>query len=131
MYGLGYILTKYFVPLNNDPEFLFLFIMEKILRVVKLWGPCVILLVEVFFLREKFQTLYSPSAVFPFLPKAYGGVIIVNLVLTSILMLVLGFKVGKARSYFLEKAKKNGEDKDAEARYSLPKLYAGTYALLI
>ena len=55
-------------------------------------------------------------------PRAFGLVLIVNVFLTGFFMIGLGMKVGKSRSLFREKAKKDGE-KDAEARYSLPNMY--------
>uniref|UniRef100_A0A7S4JHF1 Glutathione transferase n=1 Tax=Odontella aurita TaxID=265563 RepID=A0A7S4JHF1_9STRA len=58
------------------------------------------------------------------LPKLYGGVIAVNVVYSTFTMLSLGFRVGKARREAIEKAKKDGNDPDAEARYSLPKMQA-------
>jgi len=53
----------------------------------------------------------------------YGGVVLVNVVGTSLMMLHLGTIPGMSRQAFIEKAKQAG-DKDAEARYSFPKLYA-------
>lgn len=55
-------------------------------------------------------------------PRSFGFVLIVNIFATGFFMIGLGMKVGKARSIFREKAKKDGE-KDAEARYSLPNMY--------
>lgn len=55
-------------------------------------------------------------------PRSFGLVIIVNVVASGFFMVGLGMKVGKARSMFCEKAKKDGE-KDCEARYSLPNMY--------
>ena len=81
------------------------------------------LAVEHFVLRHKFPLAYQISNVFSELPKAYGAVIIVNVILSSFLMIFLGIKVGKARTFFKEKAAKDG-DKDAEARFSYPKMYA-------
>jgi len=51
------------------------------------------------------------------------GVILVNGVTSSFVVIGLGFMVGKARGACREKALKDG-DADAEARFSYPKLYA-------
>jgi hypothetical protein len=56
-------------------------------------------------------------------PTSYGIVILVNVVASSFMMLYLSFIPGGARKKYTDLAKKKG-DKDAEARYSLPKLYA-------
>eukprot|EP00286_Rhodomonas_abbreviata_P013225 CAMPEP_0181340868 /NCGR_PEP_ID=MMETSP1101-20121128/30083_1 /TAXON_ID=46948 /ORGANISM="Rhodomonas abbreviata, Strain Caron Lab Isolate" /LENGTH=195 /DNA_ID=CAMNT_0023452061 /DNA_START=61 /DNA_END=648 /DNA_ORIENTATION=- len=82
-----------------------------------------ILAAENFFLRDKFPQIYEASNTLAMLPKAFGGVLLVNVVGSAIIMLVLGFGVGAARSTFREKALKDG-DKEAEARYSYPKMYA-------
>lgn len=80
---------------------------------------------EHFVLRDKFAHIYAASSALPALelPKAYGAVILVNLVFSGLLLVYLGTKVGGARSSFKEKALKDG-DKDAEARFSYPKMYA-------
>ena len=80
---------------------------------------------ENFILKDKFPQLYASSSAFPALslPKAYGLVLIVNLILSGFLLIYLGVQVGAARKAFQEKAEKDG-DKDAEARYSYPKMYA-------
>lgn len=57
------------------------------------------------------------------LPKAFGGVIAVNVVMSTMTMLSLGFRVGKARKEIAEKAKKDGDDK-ADERFGLPKMQA-------
>ena len=79
--------------------------------------------VENFFLRTIFESIYTSSSIIPFIPKAFAGVIVVNIVGSSILLITLGLKVGLSRSKFKEKALKDG-DTDAEARYSYPKMYA-------
>mmetsp|Transcript_15861 Transcript_15861/g.23886 ORF Transcript_15861/g.23886 Transcript_15861/m.23886 type:complete len:200 (-) Transcript_15861:232-831(-) len=56
------------------------------------------------------------------LPRAYGCVIIVNVIMSSLLIVSLGFKVGAARKKYAEKALKDGEE-NAEERYSLPNMY--------
>eukprot|EP00316_Scyphosphaera_apsteinii_P017583 CAMPEP_0119313858 /NCGR_PEP_ID=MMETSP1333-20130426/30678_1 /TAXON_ID=418940 /ORGANISM="Scyphosphaera apsteinii, Strain RCC1455" /LENGTH=199 /DNA_ID=CAMNT_0007318829 /DNA_START=56 /DNA_END=655 /DNA_ORIENTATION=- len=72
---------------------------------------------------------YLPSLVLPSamlggsVSKLFGGVVIVNVVASSFMMLYLSFIPGTARELFMEKAKKNG-DEHAEDRFSLPKLYA-------
>lgn len=80
---------------------------------------------EHFVLRDKFAQIYAASSAFPALqlPRAYGAVILVNLVFSGLLLVYLGIKVGGARTSFKEKALKDG-DKDAEARFSYPKMQA-------
>jgi hypothetical protein len=72
--------------------------------------------------RKLLPNLYSSSPVLG-LPKAFGGVVLVNVVGSSIVLLLLGFKVSSAREACKKKALKDG-DTDAEARFSYPKLYA-------
>ncbi len=81
------------------------------------------LALEHYVLRDKVPLAYQISSVVSQLPRAYGAVILVNVILSSFLMIFLGVKVGKARTLFKEKAAKDG-DKDAEARFSYPKMYA-------
>ncbi len=57
-----------------------------------------------------------------FLPNGYGLVIFVVTV-TYLWVLMVGMKVGMSRSKYAELAEKDGE-KDVEARYKLPNLYA-------
>lgn len=80
---------------------------------------------EHYFLRDKLPQIYEASAAFPGLnlPKAFCAVIVINLVVTSLFLQFLGVKVGAARTTYKEKALKDG-DKDAEDRFSYPKLYA-------
>lgn len=78
---------------------------------------------ENYFARIAFPAFYAPSKLIPFLPCGYGGVLFVNVICSSLAMSVLGAQVGKARSIYKEKAKKDG-DADAEERFSYPKLYA-------
>jgi glutathione S-transferase len=80
---------------------------------------------EHFVLRDKLPQIYAASSAFPALelPKAYGAVMIVNLIFSGFLLIYMGTKVGGARTVFKEKALKDG-DKDAEDRYSYPKMYA-------
>jgi len=68
--------------------------------------------------------LHEPSPSSHGLPKLYGGVILVNVVYSAMVLLGLGFRVGRARSQMIEEAKKEGDDPDAEDRYSLPKMQA-------
>ena len=69
-------------------------------------------------------TLLAPSSMLGgVVTKLYGGVILINVVGSSFMMLWLSFLPGSARSIFREKAKKNG-DEHADERFSLPKLYA-------
>jgi glutathione S-transferase len=78
---------------------------------------------EKFVLRDKVPQIYKTSSVLSVLPRGYGAVIIVNLMLSGFLLIYLGTKVGAARSTYKEKALKEG-DKDAEDRFSYPKMYA-------
>jgi len=78
-------------------------------------------LAEHFVLQEKFSPFYATSKFL--VPKGFAAVVFVNVVLTSVTLVVLGFKVASARTTIKAKALKDG-DKDAEARYSYPKLYA-------
>mmetsp|Transcript_94417 Transcript_94417/g.185167 ORF Transcript_94417/g.185167 Transcript_94417/m.185167 type:complete len:199 (-) Transcript_94417:68-664(-) len=80
---------------------------------------------ETYVLRDKLPQIYAISSAFPALelPKAYGAVIVVNLVISGLFLVYMGTLVGGARTKFIEKALKDG-DKDAEARYSYPKMYA-------
>jgi len=63
------------------------------------------------------------------LPRLYGLVILSNVVLSTIVMLMLGFQSGWKRKEFAEKAKKDG-DEHAEERFSYPKLYAEGFGKL-
>jgi glutathione S-transferase len=74
-------------------------------------------------LPVKFPALCAASPFIPALPKAYASVISINVALSSLVLIALGFEVAGARNKFKEKAIKNG-DADAEARFSYPKLYA-------
>jgi glutathione S-transferase len=78
---------------------------------------------ESYILRSKFPSIYSGSQPFSLLPRGYSAVILCNIVGSSIVIIALGFKVGKARSAMKEKAKLNG-DAEADARFSYPKTYA-------
>ena len=67
--------------------------------------------------------MYDGTKDFTFLPKAFALVIAVNVAATSIVLILLGMKVSTARRACADKALKDG-DKDAEERFSYPKLYA-------
>ena len=54
--------------------------------------------------------------------RAFGLVLLVNVVASGFLLVGLGMKVGRARALLRDKAAKDGEA-DAEARYSLPNMY--------
>eukprot|EP00294_Goniomonas_avonlea_P014455 CAMPEP_0114563908 /NCGR_PEP_ID=MMETSP0114-20121206/13396_1 /TAXON_ID=31324 /ORGANISM="Goniomonas sp, Strain m" /LENGTH=175 /DNA_ID=CAMNT_0001749857 /DNA_START=9 /DNA_END=533 /DNA_ORIENTATION=- len=73
------------------------------------------------YLARSFGKLVEPTMLQ--VPKLYGGVVLVNAVGTSFLLIYLSTKVGQARAKFIEKAKKDG-DADAEARYAYPKMFA-------
>lgn len=85
------------------------------------------------YLEKLFSNLvlakYLPALVAPspmlggVVTTLYGAVVLCNVVGSSFMMLRLSFIPGGARSKFMEKAKKNG-DEHAEERFSLPKLYA-------
>lgn len=81
------------------------------------------MIAEVYWLRQALPFLYENSALVSFLPRAYGSVILVNVVGTSYLLVMLGFKVSAARTACKNKALKD-DDADAEARFSYPKMYA-------
>ena len=75
-------------------------------------------------LAKHLPALVAPSQMLGGLvPASYGLVILVNVVASSFMMMYLSFIPGGARKRFMDAAKKKG-DKDAEARFSLPKLYA-------
>ncbi len=84
-----------------------------------------LLYAEQVYFREKLAPVYEASSAFPGLnvPKAFGFVLVVNIILSGFLLVYLGTKVGAARNTFKEKALKDG-DKDAEARFSYPKMQA-------
>lgn len=85
-------------------------------------GPVIgSLFFESFILRQHLRPLYDSSALIPWLPKSFSGVIFFNVITSSVVVLVLGFKVGSARSLMKDKALKDG-DVDAESRYSYPKV---------
>ncbi len=75
--------------------------------------------------RSQFPVLYEIAAFssFPGLLKAHGVVLLINFVLSGLVIIKLGVDVGKARKFYRELAIKDGE-KDAEARFSYPNLYA-------
>ena len=76
---------------------------------------------EKLYLRLNFEQLYSTSTTLA-LPRAFSGVIAVNLIGSSLLLVKLGMDVSKART--AAKAKAKDEDPNCEERYSYPKLYA-------
>jgi glutathione S-transferase len=78
---------------------------------------------ESFVLRKYFQSIYVPSKSALALPRSYSTVILVNVVGSTVVLMILGIKVSISRRAMKEKAIKNG-DVDAEARFSYPKLYA-------
>jgi glutathione S-transferase len=82
-----------------------------------------LLYAETSVLPLNFKWAYEGSKAFSFLPKAFAFVIVVNIVATSIVLILLGMKVSSARTICRDKAQKDG-DKDAEERFSYPKLYA-------
>ena len=87
-------------------------------------GPIVAgMSLETFLLRKSVPLVYEKSEIIPAVPRAYGLVLFTNVCVSSVLMLTLGFKVAAARKLYTDKALKDG-DKDAEARYAYPKLYA-------
>lgn len=82
---------------------------------------------EVFIFPSKIPFVYEPSKI-DFLPKGFSLVIIVNVVISAIIMVYLGLIVAGARTTSKAKAAKDG-DKDAEERYSYPKLYAEGFSV--
>jgi glutathione S-transferase len=95
-----------------------------VLFILKAIVPIVLAIyVEDVFFKSHFNLWYEPSTIASFLPKSYGIVIFMNIIVSTFLLQVLGVKVGAARTKYAEKAKKDG-DADAETRFSLPKMYA-------
>ena len=84
--------------------------------------PALLCAAEKMLLPKYAPALLAPSTVMG-LPKAFGLVCLINVVGSGLFTVVLGFKVGSARSKFVDKAQKDG-DEDAEARFSYPKMYA-------
>lgn len=87
-----------------------------------------VLVAEHTILPSKLPLLYEASDKIAFLSKGFSAVIIVNIMVTSFVMVYLGLKVAKARTTYKEKALKDG-DKDAEERFSYPKLYAEGFSI--
>jgi len=83
----------------------------------------VLVFLEEKFLKKYLSYLYEQSEKLNSIPRGYGLVIAINVVVGGFTIMSLGFRVAKARSVFIEKAKATG-DKDAEERFSYPKLYA-------
>jgi hypothetical protein len=73
-----------------------------------------ILVAEMFIFRSNLPFLYEKSTQLPFLEKAYGLVIFFNVVVSTFVILIIGFKVSAARSKCKEMAKKDGNDPDYE-----------------
>ena len=72
-------------------------------------GPIIgSLIAESYFLRKHLSHIYEPSTLIPWIPKSFGGVVMFNVVASSVVVLVIGFKVGAARSSIKEKALKDG-----------------------
>lgn len=84
--------------------------------------------VEYFYLRPNLTYFYSGSPQLPIIPRAYGLLFFVNIVMTSFILLYLGFQVSAARAKYREKAVKDGEP-DAEDRFNYPKLYAEGFTI--
>ena len=77
------------------------------------------LAVEEYVLKQYLPLLYAGT----YLPRSYAGVILVNVIGSGLLVVTLGFKVPAARKSCQIQAESEG-DKDAEARFSYPKMYA-------
>jgi len=98
-------------------------------RVVGMMAGCAGLCYAEKFLTANILAKFAPELVAPspmlggLVSQLYGGVVLVNVVGSSFMMMYLSFMPGAARKTFTEKAKAAG-DKDAEERFSLPKLYA-------
>eukprot|EP00299_Pterocystis_sp_00344_P017747 c8894_g1_i1.p1 GENE.c8894_g1_i1~~c8894_g1_i1.p1 ORF type:complete len:205 (-),score=50.11 c8894_g1_i1:27-641(-) len=75
------------------------------------------------FLLSKIGSVFITESVSLQIPRLYSAVIAVNVVASSFVLVTLAFRVGSARKQFIEEAKKK-DDREAEARYSYPKLYA-------
>ena len=82
-----------------------------------------LLAAEYFFFRSLFPHLYSPSSHLP-IDRAYALVLLVNGVISSWVLTILGFQVGRARTRAKEEAKKEGDDPDyEESMYYALKLF--------
>ena len=83
-----------------------------------------VIVTEDFYIKNEYPNLYEVAGSTPLsCPRAFGFVVIVNIVISALVVMVIGFGVGAARSKFTERALKEG-DKDAEKRFSLPKMQA-------
>ena len=102
---------------------------SMLVRVGLMLGSYVAACVAEQVISDKLLAQYLPALVAPsellggMVSASYGLVILINVVGTSFMMVYLSFIPGAARKKFMELAKKKG-DRDAEARYSAPKLYA-------
>lgn len=83
---------------------------------------------EDFYLKENYPSIYSASGIHQ-MSKAYGAVLLVNVVLASFFTITIGFMVGASRRKCMEEALEAG-DKDAEARFLLPKMQAEGFSTI-
>ena len=84
--------------------------------------PGLLCAAEQYVLPKYLPSLFAPSPLLG-LPRAFALVVFVNIFGTAFFTIMIGFGVGGARSKFIEKATAAG-DKDAEARFSYPKMQA-------
>jgi hypothetical protein len=73
------------------------------------------ILAETFVLRKYLPFIYAPSSFSPHMERAYGLIVLCNFIGSSLLIIVLGFKVSSARTKCKEISQKSGDDKDYEA----------------
>jgi len=103
--------------------------LAMLLRIASMLGMYGLVCAGEHVLSARLLAPYLPALVAPSrllggaVSASYGLVILVNVVASSFMMMYLSFIPGGARRKFMEAAKKKG-DRDAEARFSLPKLYA-------
>jgi hypothetical protein len=90
-------------------------------HIIAIVGIFASLAAEDYYLKEAYPGIYSvgPSG----MSKAYGAVLLVNVVFASIFTIMIGFMVGASRRKCMEEAQDAG-DKEAEARFMLPKMQA-------
>lgn len=82
------------------------------------------LVAEDFYAKDQYPTLYETSSSTSMsCPRAFGLVVLINVVVSAFVVIFIGFGVGGSRRKFVERALKEG-DKDAEKRFSLPKMQA-------
>jgi glutathione S-transferase len=115
--------------LTKELHFVHFFILKMALSFIasSILPIAAIIAGELFILPSKVPQFYESSKI-DFLPKGFSLVILINVVVSAYIMVHLGFLVSAARTSLKAKALKDG-DKDAEERYSYPKLYAEGFSV--